>query len=919
MVFRLFSVVFCAALLSGAAEWNILLPPSPALTEQTAAQELSHYLGAAVKDTLSVDGVQIRNLKIAIDPALPREAWHVASAGDTLIFSGGFRGILYAVYDFLEWQIGIHWWNPFEEQIPPARDITLPRLEISGQPKFSMREIFRSNYPADEGRFAARSRLNRDHAINMHTFSMRYGGTFNYGSPDFSHTFDRIIPAKTFLSTHPEFFSLFDQERRGGQVIGQLCLTNPEMKKEFLKNLLGFIRDDRDYADRYKLEYPAIYEVSENDNPRFCQCPLCQAEVDRYGRNGYLLNFVNDIAGQVAVTYPELWISTFAYSDRNPPRGGIRPADNVIVRLCNTHTSYIAPISSEHSAEYRQQLEDWAKIARQLYIWDYGVTYSRPDLAYANEYTFQERFRKYRECNVTGIFWEHEYPFAGDMYDYKVWLEAKFIENPDYDFDLLSNTFLNGYYGAAGPFIRQYRELLRDAAFAAPEFPLITMSCRQKQTDFIDLQTAVRALAMFEQAEAAVREDPVKLLRTQFARLTLDRTVFLLSELHHRQKAPGEPYPIDLKAIHQKMSGYWKASLKNLIPSQWGDRMSGLVDMELSLFAAITAKKFSPPAKFAGMEHFDFTADTWRLEGPERMSFVEDSESEVGIAVRVDADKSELYQMPMLFGVYDLEKAKVTASIILNELPEQRGYNWFCIGISPVQSFGHIYCTRSWEVQGWFTALDDQKFNAEAWVSAKFAGPLFYKDSPPGPSSIFIDRMVLVKTDKEPATLDCSAQLAEAENLRANGNSPESRKILLEMAENPSLAEAFRQKALNQYLEQTLHLPGFRDGNRRQFEKALRLSADNAYEAGRTIFLKATFESDASQWKETAECAELISRIAAAHPEHQYHVFLMAGRAHLQLKQNAEAKKSFSQALEAAARITYPFDASAAKQELDRL
>ena len=56
----------------------------------------------------------------------------------------------------------------------------------------------------------------------------------------------------------------------------------------------------------------------------------------------------------------------------------------------------------------------------------------------------------------------------------KIWRRksAKLLENPDADFDVLLNTFLNAYYGKAAPFIRQYRlKLLESIRKKKPYIP----------------------------------------------------------------------------------------------------------------------------------------------------------------------------------------------------------------------------------------------------------------------------------------------------------------------------------------------------------------------------------------------------------------------------------------------------------------
>ena len=76
---------------------------------------------------------------------LGEEEWIIRSAGNNLILTGGRpRGTLYAVYDFLENQVGCHWLDRNTEIMPAKPTLMLPDLQIQGKPTFWGRQIYLS-------------------------------------------------------------------------------------------------------------------------------------------------------------------------------------------------------------------------------------------------------------------------------------------------------------------------------------------------------------------------------------------------------------------------------------------------------------------------------------------------------------------------------------------------------------------------------------------------------------------------------------------------------------------------------------------------------------------------------------------------------------------------------------------------------
>ena len=232
-------LVFVAAVSSFSAfAWDIILPENATLTENTAAKELRTYLEKSTKSLkLGKEAVfHIGNTDFArkngIDcTEMETEAWIVKSFDNHVVIAGGERGVLYGVWNFLEKQIGIRWWNAMEEFVPAKSDRILKALNDSGKPHFLMREVYTGAIPPKISiTNHLRNRLNR--VYKSFLIPKEYGGGDDYGRPGFVHTFSNYLWQGLFKK-HPEYFALYN----GKRTTLQPCLTHPEVFKIFLTNL----------------------------------------------------------------------------------------------------------------------------------------------------------------------------------------------------------------------------------------------------------------------------------------------------------------------------------------------------------------------------------------------------------------------------------------------------------------------------------------------------------------------------------------------------------------------------------------------------------------------------------------------------------------------------------------------------------
>ena len=503
--------------------------------EATAAEELAVYLERATRASFPVteesDGVS-EGPSIHVGPtafaarhgidaaALGPEEWVIKSERGSLILCGGRpRGTLYAVYRFLEDRVGVRWWTPWDETVPRQSKLTIPKIDVRGEPVFSYRDVYGIDGPRE---FHARSRLNGDHS----GLRLEHGGRESYGPPFPVHNFYLYVPPAEYFESRPEYDSELDGVRTHDKA--QLCLTNSGLR-ELVASKLERDIDQAHGGAAQRGERPSrLYGFSKNDWGGDCRCDACRRVVKRQGGEaGPLVEFVNYLAERIEEKYPDVLLDTLGYHQTFHPPRSLVLRDNVVIRVSALQKrDFSKPVIDPVHWEYREALHGWSKRTKHLRVWDYSVTFGRrANLPLPNLPVLAADFRFYHERGVEGLYIQHDGPILADMRDLKLWVLLKLMEDPYRDLDALVVDFTDGYYGAAGETLREYLSALDRAAARKPS--RIGYPARPSQYRYLDTSFLVRAHELFDRAEQGVRDDPRLSRRVRQARLSLDRATLM--------------------------------------------------------------------------------------------------------------------------------------------------------------------------------------------------------------------------------------------------------------------------------------------------------------------------------------------------------------------------------------------------------
>ncbi len=486
--------------IEGRKDYTIVLPAQARSIEEEAAKQLQQYLSKMSKTALpiveegeynGINAIYIGNTDYAkardIDfEKLKKDGYLFKRFDNNLIIAGGSQnGVLYGVYSLLE-SIGFRKYTADDDvQIPSGNEITLPQNDVI-VPYIKYRTT--SYYDAGNPEYASWHKLS-----SRDTWGL------------FVHTFEVLIPPEKFGKTHPEYFSLINGKRNP---VTQLCLSNEEVFDTLVTEL------KKRMAQNPKATY---WSVSQNDNDKYCQCESCTKLNEKYGGvpSGSIIWFVNKVARE----FPDKVISTLAYwySRSAPTHITIEP--NVNIMLCNIESTRERPVFDTDPA-FTGDLQDWGKISQDILIWDYNIQFANPVSPFPNLHTIGPNIKFYTNNNVRSLFMQATGQ-KGEFAHLRAYLICKLMWNPNADPNTIINDFLNGYYGAAGPYIGQYIDTMRQS-LQNNDFKLeIFGDPRDAMDNYLSADMMKEYNRLFDRAEEAVGKDPQLLKRVQVARLPL--------------------------------------------------------------------------------------------------------------------------------------------------------------------------------------------------------------------------------------------------------------------------------------------------------------------------------------------------------------------------------------------------------------
>lgn len=566
--------------------YSIVVPESAAPVEHTAAEELKQYLNKVFSVEIPIvtekevigKAFYIGHTDYAKGLAVlgkSKENWIIKVHNENVVLTGGAakndRGIIYAVYHFLEDIVGVRWWSYWEEYVPELTELFLEDdFYKEGTPAFYYRKINHCYDCDDYFYYEARSRCNvvGDDGLTdgvYHPSIKKLGGAMPMGRPWHVHTIDKYFPAKDYFEAHPDWFSWSDLQ--GERVpYGHYCLSSEGLCDALLQAMLAYIEEDQRLAKEKGVELPCFYDISFPDYiGSFCQCEACKVKLAKFGPSGYAIEFVNKIARAVAEKYPDVKIETLVYSTYlEPPKDDILPEKNVIIRMAQVFVDIIHGIHDRGNSRYLRLLKEWSAICEkagcEFYIWEYMYNLFL-DFPMPIAYRLNDTFRTFHEYGVKGVFIENRC-LTTDMWELNQFMLTHLLENPYADEEALIDDFIEKFYGLAATYVKAYLLELKRAA-TENDFSVYCI-IESAHFNYIDVAVVKKGMVLLEQAMKAVKGDAIYEERVRYIQTLLGVALLLkFRDLKNMAKKMGESFDFDAEAVRQMVISGLQAAKKH--------------------------------------------------------------------------------------------------------------------------------------------------------------------------------------------------------------------------------------------------------------------------------------------------------------------------------------------------------------------
>lgn len=657
------------------AYFKIAIPDNASIVEKKVSCELKEYIKRATgADSEIVNESEAVGTTIYVGhTAFARENgisgndienWIIKAVDGNVVLTGGInatdRGVAYSVYHFLEDYLDIHWWNTFEEYVPDMPDFSIQGdIYDNKTPAAAYRKIIEL-FSHRDFVCQARNRMNiigddgiADGAFNEDVKAR--GGAIYMAPPHHVHSMSHYIKADEEFAEHPDWWA-YNEVLNKRIDFGQLCLSSEGLYQAMLDKLLKNIEEQNKKCEETGTEKPYFYSVSLADLDYLCECPACRETIQKSGKSGYVLKFVNRLAKDIAKTYPDVFLETLAYAKYiEPPLDETAPEANVIIRYADMYQDFL------HDLDYTtnfdpfsriDRIKAWVKVCERnnspLFIWDYVLNFF-PHSPMPQVFRIINNVKKTYEAGITGYLVENEMNNPRDFWALDQWVLNRIIEDPAQDGDTLIDTFISKYYGHAASYVKEYLMLLHKEA----EKSGFILICDEPtgNWNFVTLELAEKSMELFTKAqEAACREDALqRRVRMVFSGL-LKAIAVRYFEFKRAKEEQGGVFSFERKKIIEEIVLSANEFKKTYACAPDGsvihDSLMKGADREIKIFSELLEKtddKFPLPEELSALSEKNITdvyiKDVIRFIYDEKgVSIVDDNEALVGKVLKFKKD-----------------------------------------------------------------------------------------------------------------------------------------------------------------------------------------------------------------------------------------------------------------------------------------
>ena len=396
------------------------------------------------------------------------------------------QGSMYAVYEFLEKNIGVVWADAYDTGtlFPTRKSLEVETGYRLYEPFMSYRggtvefspEPWLWKTSTSEGKELLKLCFKDPSAwrerLRLFQARQRVGGERAGANHSFYWFYERFLyeDSKNFESKHPEYFAQgYDGEPP------QLCFLNPGVIAQTVKDVRAYL-DHGGYTNCYRgigFAGPQWgrnrYVLEPQDSSGFCKCPRCTPyyeplrEKDNSHHSTYWYTFVAAVSREIKKSHPSARIGTLAYMTHEGLPKGVKLPDNVEVYFCisGNRENPRGALCQAQCARMREWHKAYPNMRLGLWLYDgfplefaNNGNYQCVPGYFAHENSKQYRFFKEMNARVGNC----NCGMTGEVCQF---MSYAFMREPELDADVLLGKYFS-QYGAAEKPLRAFYDLVEE-------------------------------------------------------------------------------------------------------------------------------------------------------------------------------------------------------------------------------------------------------------------------------------------------------------------------------------------------------------------------------------------------------------------------------------------------------------------------
>ncbi|HUW28385.1 MAG TPA: DUF4838 domain-containing protein [Sulfuriferula sp.] len=549
---------------------------------------------------------------------LGEDGFVIRTVGPHLVIAGATpRGTMYGVNWFLDRKLGVKWLSPSYTYVPEESKLQVARLDELQVPRFGYREVL--SYEGQDKPYRAHNLLNGESHGPSFSASPPEIDSWNHswGAKGGEATFWELMPQDKYAKAHPDWYA-------GGQV----AMMNPQVRQVMAEAIINRLKQLPDYRKVW-------FDLHDMDWG-WDMDPASKAFADKHGGepSAPRLDMVIDIANRVRKVLPGARLAFNAYHWSFTPPKGMTVPDYVLVFPMTIQVDYSSPLNQGRNKKLGQDIAGWNAIAKHILVWDHITNFSGFLQPTPNIYPIGHSLQWLATLpNVHGYFAEGSWDTpAAEFASLRAWMIARLLWNPKQDVRALVAEYCRYYFGAASPYVLQYIDLMHAAIARSGD-----MLGEKTQVDLamLNLDFVRAADQLFEQAQAAVANNPVLLEHVKEARMPVDYVILVRRKEYADEAARRD---LDWQPGTAQRLARFKQTLRTAKVTQY--RQGGNIQ-ELEELLAVERHTPAVPAMVR-----DLPGSDWRdfqdlsFNRYESAQIVQDKAASDGAAARMKGDSS---------------------------------------------------------------------------------------------------------------------------------------------------------------------------------------------------------------------------------------------------------------------------------------